>query len=391
MRWKFISLVVAILLVITILVFYLWPKTNGFEIDSIFLKTSIKSNGNVEIPITITNLNSEKDFKISFIDLENFVSSNSYEFSLSKNENKKIILTISNKKNIQEGVYTGSMIVSSNGYEKRIPIIIEIESQNVYFDSNLALYPNNKISPGDRINSEIRIFDIQKTGTSSIDMTYFIKDFNGKTLISEKETIVVSDQTSISKSFDLSSNMPVGDYVYGVDLKFENTTGTSTYFFRVEEEKTNIFSFIMYFLLALIFILLVVYFSFYARDKFLESLRRDYESAKKEREGIIYEKEKQTEKKLNPEERVYSKKIFEKIREKNIEQLNAIQKTREKKLKELKKNNKNNEIYKQIKKWKKQGYDTSLFDVPNANDIKNQIKKWKKQGYNTSLLEEDIK
>ena len=59
--------------------------------------------------------------------------------------------------------------------------ILEVESSDVLFDSNLNLFPSGEINPGSKINAEIKIFDLSQIGVSSVELSYFIKDFQGNT------------------------------------------------------------------------------------------------------------------------------------------------------------------------------------------------------------------
>ena len=42
------------------------------------------------------------------------------------------------------GMFTGKIILSADGIEKKIPIIIKVETENVLFDIKLNI-PNNKL------------------------------------------------------------------------------------------------------------------------------------------------------------------------------------------------------------------------------------------------------
>jgi len=373
------------------------PET--FDVDTVFLKFLIKSNGSYEGQIKVTNTREKsQDFSLSLFNLQDFISLNETNFKMNGGEQKNVGIHVSNINARDYGIYTGMLEISQDHTKKNIPIILEIESEDVLFDSNIQMATDN-ILANKKLTPEIKIFDLGRIGTSSITAEYFVKDFNGNTIISESENIVVKDQVVVSKAFNLPENLANGDYTLGVVLKYKNSIGTASVFFSNKSEKNNFFGFLdsnfyiaLIFILVIFLLLLFLFFSLYSRDKLLRELKDQYKQAIENQEKYLGEKEKANEKALKtPEEKELNKKLFAKVREKRKEEIKKIHETRLKKLKELKKTNAKDKMNKQISEWKKQGYNTNIlektFKAPEAKDIQKQISEWKKQGYNTKVLE----
>lgn len=389
-------------LILSMIIVLAADSQSSFEVDSVFLKTAIKTGSSLDSQIKITNLrDSASSFEIKIIDLGEVASVETERFDLNPKETKNVDVIVS-AVNISEDIYVGKIRVSSEQEEKNIPVVLEIESEDVLFDSNVNLFPRGEIFAGGKINAEIKIFDLSKIGISSIELNYFVKNFQGKTIISETESLVVDDMTSITKSFNLPEDAREGDYIFGIVLKYKNSIGTSSSLFKIEEKKketgieslfdNNIVYFILFFLFTIIILLIFVFYSIYSRDRFLKELQLQYSGELRRQEGYIRKRETRCEKALKTgRERRISKEIFRKIRKERRKAILMIHKGRVKKLKQLRKAKKKDEMQRQIEQWKRKGYDTAVLEkqarIPSVNEIKRQISLWKRKGYDTSVLE----
>lgn len=403
MRCKQFVFVLVVILFASIFYFSEIASAAGFEVDSVLLKRVIKTEGSFSSSVRITNAGVlKKDFEVNVFDLENLASLDSRIFDLGGGKVKELEITFSNKNNLTESVYVGGLEIISGAERKLIPIILEIESRDVLFDSNVALFPTGRISPGDKINAEIKIYDLSQVGTASVDLIYFIKDFEGETIISESETIVVEDNVLITKSTTLPENLEPGDYVFGVALDYRGSVGTASSFFRVGKKKfasglnldSNFLYIIILFVIIFFAFLLFIFYIVYSRDKLLIELKNQYKSELRRQEKYLTRREEKVEEKLEtPEERILSRKIFRKIKREKRKAIKVIHKQRVKKLRELKRTKKGKaSMQSQIAKWKRQGYDVGVLEktktkIPSAESIKEKVQAWKNKGYNTSVLE----
>jgi len=406
---KKIIVIAAVLIVVlaSIFAYFFVFKGNGFasfQVDSVILKVAIKSNSSFETYVRVSNLETRmKEFNAKVLDIGNLASLDKPIFEVGAEEVERIKLSFYNSERNAPGIYLGKLIISSEGEEITVPIVVEIESEDVLFDANFDLFPTEKIFPGNKINAEIKIFDLAKIGTANVEMNYFVKDFSGKKIIEGTENPVVKSQVLIAKSFDLPRDLKTGDYVFGVVLTYKSSVGASSALFSVEKAKAidtsfssssfggSIYLIIFLVAIALMFVMFVIY-SIYSRDLLMIELRNQYGQELRKQDEFLVEKQNENEKNLEtPEEINLNRKIFREVKKKRAELIKKVHEKRVSQIKHLKKLNQTQEIRRQIAEWKKKGYETALIEsrikVPSVKDIQNQINQWKKKGYNTSVLE----
>ena len=376
--------------------------SSSFDLDTLFLKMSIKQGGSAVNNIQITNTNSKiEHFLIKVNEINNIVNLDKYEFDLSSDESVdiRVVFNISDK---NPGVYLGEIEVQSNRNSKIIPVIFEIESKEVLFDGNLNLFPQTaNIVPGQKLNAEVKIFDLADVGKSNVELVYSIKSFDGRNIIDQSESLVIDSQYVYSRSIDLPKNIRLGNYVLYAVLKYKNSTGTSSTFFKVVSEteasasvggsdRIIIYIVIMFGFFFLIFLGLFVY-SLFFRDKMLKEMEKQYKrELRRERELIECQRKLMISKSRNPYEKKEFRKELGKVKKQRIKALKELRKHKIKEFKRIKKHYKGNDLQKQLNKWKKQGYDTQVLEkkykFPSINLIRKKINNWKKQGYDTSVL-----
>jgi len=233
--------------------------TGSFQVDSLLLKTSISTDGSFSQNLRISNLeNKQQHFEIAALNLDNLVSTDITSFDLNAEDVASIKVLFSNKKSLSEGVYPGLIEVSSEQEKQNVPVILEIESKDVLFDTNVALYPSSKVAPGEKINAEIKILSLAKIETANVALTYSVKNFNGEEILSDKEGVVVKNQALVSKTIQLPKNILEGDYVFSVTVKYKESVGSASAVFSVAKSKIDIFSFLDWRIAVIIAILLFV-------------------------------------------------------------------------------------------------------------------------------------
>ena len=398
-----ISAVLFVVLASLVAYFFVFKGSGfaSFQVDSVILKVAIKSNSSFETYVRVSNLETRmKEFNARILDIGNLAGLDRSDFEVDSEGVERIKLSFYNSEKNEPGIYLGKLVISSEGEQITVPVIVEIESEDVLFDANFDLFPIENIFPGNKINAEIKIFDLAKIGTATVEMNYFVKDFNGKKIIEGTENPVVKSQVLIAKSFDLPKDLAVGDYVFGVALTYKNSVGTSSALFSVEEAKAlgssspfgwGIYLMVFLVAIALIFLMFIVY-SIYSRDLLMMELSNQYEQELRKQEEWLAKKQEENEKMLETREEIdLNRELFEEVKKKRTDLIKKVHKKRVSQINHLKKLNQNQEIGRQISQWKKKGYDTALLEarikVPSVKDIKNQIAAWKRKGYNTSVLE----
>lgn len=397
-------LIIAIIIIITIglifggfYYFYEKPLKESFSVDTIFLKIAMENGKSSFSNIKIKNLDIDQEYSIKINNLDNFASVESSKLYLNNNEEKNLKLIFNDLEN-KTGVYLGELSISNSREIKKIPIIIEVQSKDVLFDSNVNLFPQARdIVPGESLNAEIKIYDLANIGKSSVKTEYFIKGFNGDVIRSESEDIVVNGNYAYSKNFDIPKNIKKGDYLFVTIISYRDSVGTSSVFFKVGdggnvESSNSIFWIVIIFgILFFVFLGLFAYSLFY-RDRVMEELQNQYKREIARQEELVRCQERKNKSKLKDSREIKTFRIeLEKAKKERLKLLKEIQKKRIIEYRQIRKKGDEKNLKNQLNKWKSKGYNTEVLEhkykLPDANSIKKKILEWKKKGYDTSVLE----
>lgn len=366
------------------------PDSKAFEVDNVLLKLMAKQGESVSKAIKITNTDSaQRDFKVT--GNMDFFSINEQEFSLASGESRSLEV---NFKTESAGVYVGRILISSSKDEIKIPVILEIETKEVLFDSSINVpLDYGEVSSGGNLAVENKIFNLENIGIKTIDITYSVKDFNDNTIFSEKENIAVENQILTTKLISIPENIKTGDYVLYILIENANSVGTSSYFFKIIKKEgrlgsMNFFGSFGFWIFIIILLAVIIFFVIFTkqRDNFFLELEKQHKTEMKEEIERI-NKEKIKISRLKDERRKRElRKLMEK-KKKRMRVIKIIYKERVKSFKKLKKQKKKSEMEKKLSEWKKQGYNVDEFLVKTRGkkqglkDIGEGIKSYKKQGY----------
>src|SRR3989344_6512796 len=113
----------------------------GFSSDTLFLKVALEGTDNSIRTLKIENEDSKE---LSFHVTNNeccsqYVTIDPVDFTLQPGEGKDIKVSFDTT-GFEPSVYVGLIDISSNGYKKSIPVILELQSKDVIFDSNINLF-----------------------------------------------------------------------------------------------------------------------------------------------------------------------------------------------------------------------------------------------------------
>ncbi len=391
--WKILAVMAVFLFIISFIHGQIIGKVIGeFDSDNIFLKIGIAEGGEFVKSIKVSNNNNRNHFSISAKGLDGLVSFDEKEFDLEAGESKDVKVYFKAGDN-EPGIYIGKLeIVSEKDFDE-IPVVLEIQSKDVLFDSNIRFFPYGQdIISGDTLNVEIRVFDLVNRGVSDVAADYFIKDFDGKTIISESENLIVDSKLDYSKSFKIPEEMEVGSYVLGVVLKYKDSIGTSSIYFEisdVEDEESLFSSSSSYiFLLSGFFLIILIFLGYYFsnRNRLVDEIKRSYKRELK-LQRQLYDEKLRAERKLKGQEKTVYRKEVKKV---GKQREKALRESYINKLRELRKQ-KGGDYSSLIKKWKTRGYDTNVIEkkykYPRIDGIKKKVKEWKSKGYDTRVLE----
>jgi len=386
-----ISAVIVIVVISIVVGFYFQVGEDDFESDVLFLKVAVVRGGIAVNSIKITGLN-DASYTVKMEGLEGLISVDKSKFALNSGEEAFLKVRFSTG-NETLGIYLGFLEISSKRQVQEIPIILEIQTSEVLFDGNMNLFPKGEdYNPGQKITADIKVYDLGSIGQSGVNLTYFFKDFKGNVLESRSENIIVNEEYEFSKTFDLS-DFKLGDYVLGVVIDYQGTIGTvSSYFKVVEKNRIAGSNWIM--IIGLLILVILVFFILFLlyKNKLMEDIRKEYKSEIRKQIQLI-NKRKKGYNKLTVHERDVYKKELSKIKKKRLKGLKKNYVSRVKKLSRIRRKKGKKVFMRELNKWKKKGYDTSVLEkkykLPSVGKIRSQISKWKEQGYDTHVLKKD--
>ena len=213
----------------------------NFSTDQVLLKTLMKTGESTVREIKVTNTDSQNgDVSVTFVSPQNIIDITESEFTLTSGQTKSIPVRFStyniDNGNLMPGVYIGKINVVSNGDNKiqRIPVITEVESQDVTYDTTLSVAPKySSIPAGSDLSFDVNVINLRGKAGDSVIMTYSVLDLNSNSILSaQTETISLDSGTKFSKTIKLPSNLQKGTYVLAVTSEVDGITGTSTYIFE---------------------------------------------------------------------------------------------------------------------------------------------------------------
>lgn len=360
-----------------------------FTVNSVIVKISLSQGEKVTKNLGINAIN-DGSFELS-LDGLSAVSLSTKTFSLKAGEQKNIGIDVDSSL-LEPGVYVGHLSIKNAQEHINVPIVLEVESQDVFFDLNLDIPPQyGQISPGDRFVVQVKVFDLTgfkaagSLGPSPVTLTYELKGLNGETINIETENIIVDRQAQLTKTFVMPEKIKEGEYFFTATARHKTSLGTASYFFVVKSpaiQSRSIFTSEFIAILAVfgLFLIIILAFIIYLvrdRNKLFSELYKYNSSEMKRHEDILRAQAKVLEERNVPREKI----------EKQVDmKLGAIKKSQEKRVDELKKLQKKgntDEMKRKLAAWKRQGYSTVGLDQKlnglSTKEMKKLMSSWKKK------------
>lgn len=233
----------SLVLVLVVLLFFLFAIVNSgsladeelFELDHVVLKVLLHPDEVFGDSLSVKNLVAQPiSVDVSLERLESLVTVTPPALSFYPQETKTLALNFLAE---EEGVYAGNLLFSADGYEKRLPVVVEVESSNIAFDIQVTLSAyNTELQPGEDALFGITIYDLNGGDQSqSVDISYRLTDFSGKVLYSDMENYAFTGQTSLVKVISLPEDLEKGSYLLAVEGKMEGDVATSSYLLKVSK------------------------------------------------------------------------------------------------------------------------------------------------------------
>ncbi|MFC1682451.1 LamG-like jellyroll fold domain-containing protein, partial [Nanoarchaeota archaeon] len=174
------------------------PKDVRFELNIESYETTIVL-GKVEFSeIEILNKeNSEKSFDIRVEIIDDIILFEEYSVNLPPRGIMKSEFKVLAPK--EPGIYTGKIIVSSGNTKKEILTVINVKTEKSLFDITITIPKSMKtIKINENLDAQIDLLQMGIKEKMDVTLKYIIKDFSGNVILSESETIAVTDQKSLN-------------------------------------------------------------------------------------------------------------------------------------------------------------------------------------------------
>jgi uncharacterized membrane protein len=186
-----------------------------------------------------------------------------YKFELSPNETKEIEINFFVKKDQEAGVYPGKIVFASEGIERTVLVIVEVESEKPLFDVKVEILPEYRmVYLGDKVMAQLTIYNLGKIGRVDVNMEYGVKDLSGNIIVSENETLAIETQVSVVKSLNIPYTINPDNYIFYSKVSYNNVIGTGSDIFIVIEKmkfKIPVFYWLLIIIIFLILLLILAY------------------------------------------------------------------------------------------------------------------------------------
>lgn len=205
-------------------------KIKSLVLDSNQINLDLVLNSNKQQSIKLTNTgNSSETVEISLQNLDDLVIIKDKSIVLAPGESREIQLKFVAPET--PGIYSGKIIIGG----KEVLVSINVQSKELLFDASIVVPSSEKIiNLGGSLQSQITLIPMGE-GRVDVTLNYIIKDFEGRTYLSESETILVEAQKSFSKQFS-TADLPEGNYILGLEVVYPNGVATSSSHFQIAKK-----------------------------------------------------------------------------------------------------------------------------------------------------------
>jgi hypothetical protein len=138
---------------------------------------------------------------------------------------------------LTEGLQTGYLLFTSGTYATRIPLTLNVRTENFLFDTALTIAPESKLlAPGDDLRVQINLVQVGPRDKVDVYARYVLKDFSGNIYLDESETFYVLEAKDYIRTFK-TADLPEGMYILGLELSYPGAFATSSAQFEVKEAR----------------------------------------------------------------------------------------------------------------------------------------------------------
>jgi len=198
------------------------------EINPVMVKSLITINDEIRVPIKVRNIGDVGE-NISSGSSKEYFKLNDNSFFLRPNQTRGLYF---NFKPEVLGVYSGEIKILTEGKKYVVPIVVEVESKDVLFDSKVEV-KNNLVEKGDKLQVGVDFFNLREISDDDIDVSYYIREIDGDAILEENEEISVKSHEYFLKEIELPDDIRKGNYIVMVKTRKGVSIGISTDTFQV--------------------------------------------------------------------------------------------------------------------------------------------------------------
>ena len=227
----------------------------SFNVSSEELNLFVVATEEVENEITVTNTgNTTINVSIKISGIANFVEVPK-TLKLAVGESKNVTIRL---KAPDSGIYGGRITFTSGDFKRDVLLLVNVHSANALFDVSLSIPESfQHIGVGGILKAFISLLQVGPAKEVDATLNYYVKDFDGNTLIIDSETFRVFRSKSFVKEVKTSDLAP-GDYIFGIEVIYPEGVATSSSHFTIVNESTSSEN-IAIILLAILAIVVIAY------------------------------------------------------------------------------------------------------------------------------------
>lgn len=207
------------------------------EIQHLPLKVSLTEGGYAERNISHTSeVGGDVEIESNVPGL-NFSQTRAF---YDKTETKQFLAEF-NTQGLKPGVYVGRILFKNPREVTYIqPVVLEIESKDVFFDANLEIPPlYTEVNPGEKVVAQVKIFDLvsenesHALGATKVKLNYKVYNLDGAPISSSDESVTVDKNMETTISLDIPNEIDCSEYVIAAIVSYKSSIGVASKFFTV--------------------------------------------------------------------------------------------------------------------------------------------------------------
>ncbi|GEM_PF-4002336 len=214
----------------------------GIILSDDVLKISLHQSQILEKKIVVVQ-DWMQDLQVGIVNsMEKLLTVEPTSFPLPVRSKQPILLTFNPLRDVPPGTYTGTVTITAlakKEFNKVINVVAEVESDVVKLDGSLDIR-EKIVKPGDSLRIAVSVFNLVDLPVENATLLYEIFDQSNQVIYNQEEQISLQKQASFTKTILIPKNLPPGQYVISLKMKYADSFATATEIFTVKgEEKVS--------------------------------------------------------------------------------------------------------------------------------------------------------